>query len=143
MSTQQQTAIRYGHARSEDSERWRGNEASIADAIFDALTSDDIESPAPVFVCECRAPSISYARAADLVIEDVEEQLYEEVGEIADTLGPFEPSEVAGLTALIAGWFEKHNAISCWKAENIKRYAPGDAEYDEALAIFTAAEGAA
>jgi hypothetical protein len=128
----------YGYARSENCERWGGREDTIEAAIYDALTRDDLAMPAPVFVCECAAPEVNYESLADEVVERVGEQLYEEVGEVADTFGPFEKSEMTELAELIKGWVEKQGAISCWKATNIKRYAPGDAEYDAALARFQA-----
>ncbi|MFX1674058.1 hypothetical protein PWR63_17630 [Paraburkholderia sp. A2WS-5] len=95
-----------------------------------------------MFVCECEAPSIGYDTLAEIVIENAEEQLYDEVGEVADTLGPFEKDEVDELAALIKSWFDKRGAISCWKAVNIKRYARGDAEYDAALERLVAAQKA-
>ncbi|MDR8398251.1 hypothetical protein NE850_18070 [Paraburkholderia sp. USG1] len=128
----------YGYARAEDAERWSGHEETIEAAIYDALTRDDLAMPSAVFICECDAPEISYESLADEVVERVGEQLYEEVGEVADAFGPFEKSEMSELADLIKGWVEKQGAISCWKANNIKRYAPGDAEYDAALARFEA-----
>lgn len=136
MSTQHQPAGQYGYARAADAERWYGTEGTIVDAIREALTRDDIASPAPVFVCNADHDLLNFVSLADEVIERASEQLYEEVGEIADTFGPFEASEVAELAELIKGWVEKRDALSCWKATNIKRYAQGDAEYDEALSRF-------
>jgi hypothetical protein len=123
----------YGYARSEDAERWGGREDTIVAAIIEALTRDDAEVGTAVFVCECAAPDINFDGIADDVVERISEQLYEEVGEVADTFGPFEKSEMSELSALIKSWVGKQGGFSCWQATNIKRYAQGDAEYDAAV----------
>jgi hypothetical protein len=123
----------YGFAFAEDAERWGGQEDTIVAAICEALTRDAAGAGTAVFVCECAAPDINFDGLAEDVVERISEQLYEEVGEVADTFGPFEKSEMSELSALIRDWVGKQGGFSCWQATNIKRYEPGDAEYDAAV----------
>jgi len=129
----------YGYALTEDSERWHTGEETIVATIAEAISSLHGGDKEPVAICECMAPDISFDGLADTVIERADEILYEEVGEVADTFGPFTSKQKAELAEAIRTWFDKHGAISCWKAENGRLYGPGDPEYDEAAAAIDAA----
>ena len=125
--------MKYGYALVEDAERWSTGHESIEATIAEAIDSLHGGERLPVAICEVTAPEINYGWLAQSVIEQAEEQLCEEVGEVADT---FEPTNEQRdeLAAAIHAWVVKHGLICCWKADNGRMYGPGDAEYDAATA---------
>jgi hypothetical protein len=129
--------MKYGYAETEDAERWRNGEESIAATIAEAIVALHGGEHLPVAICEVTPPEINYGWLAQSVIEQAEEQLCEEVGEVADT---FEPTNEQRdeLAAAIQAWVAKHGLIDCWKADNGRMYGPGDAEYDAATSGATA-----
>src|SRR5690349_6859995 len=110
--------MKYGYATCDDAERWHNGEDSIEATIAEAVNSLHGGERLPVAICECIEPDIGFDNLAETVIERADEMLYEEVGEVADTFGPFDREQKADLAQAIRAWFDKHGAISCWKAEN-------------------------
>jgi hypothetical protein len=129
--------MKYGYAEYVDAERWRNGEESIVATIAEAIGALHGGEHLPVAICEVTPPEINYGWLAQSVIEQAEEQLCEEVGEVADT---FEPTNEQRdeLAAAIQAWVVKHGLICCWKAENGRMYAPGAPEYDAATAKVNA-----
>lgn len=127
--------MNYGYASRADAERWITGSETIAATITEALVDLHGGQHLPVAICDIEAPEVSADHLADTVIERVGEILWDEVGEIADTFGPFEPAVTKELADAIQAWLDKHGDITCWKAENPRLYSPGDAEYDAALGL--------
>lgn len=129
--------MKYGYAETEDAERWRNGEGSIVATIAEAIVALHGGEHLPVAICEVTPPEINYGWLAQSVIEQAEEQLCEEVGEVADTFDPTNEQRDE-LAAAIQAWVVKHRLICCWKADNGRMYGPGDAEYDAATSGATA-----
>ncbi|WP_322083963.1 hypothetical protein [Burkholderia sp. BCC1972] len=102
------------------------------DAIADALRESDADRV--VYVGENEPVSIDCDGIADEVIERIEEQAYEQVGDVADTVGPFDSVRKQPLIDSIRRWVDQHADISCWSVQKIKGYGPGAPEYDQARA---------
>ncbi len=72
---------------------------------------------------EADAIEISHADNIDVqsILENMDERLYEEVGEIADCDYSDVPQDAKDeLAALITGWAEKHVNLRYWKVRNAK-----------------------
>lgn len=134
--------MKYGYATCEDSERWHSGEESIEATIAEAINSLHGGDHLPVAICEIAEPEINYTYLAERVCEYASEQLFEEVGEVAETF-EVDDEQKEELAEMIRGFVAKHGLVSCWKAENGRMYAPGDSEYDAALAASDSAEGGA
>jgi hypothetical protein len=128
----------YGYATVADAERWHTGSETIAATIAEAITDMHGGEHLPVAICDIVPPAIDCDSLAEDVIERVGEQLYDEVGEVADTFGPFPKEQTDELAKVIREWLDKHGDISCWKADNGRMFSPGDAEYDAALALVKA-----
>ncbi|HDR9065508.1 TPA: hypothetical protein ACU967_002266 [Burkholderia contaminans] len=129
--------MKYGYAKAVDAERWIGGEETIEATIAAALVELHAGNPLPVSICEIESPRIAYDSVAESVIDDIQCQLEDEVGEVADTFGPFNGAAMKDLADAIEAWAAKHGDITCWKAVNMKEYKKGDAPYDAALARAT------
>lgn len=134
--------MKYGYAQFEDAERWHSGKESIEATIADAIDALHGGEHLPVAVCEIAEPGIDYIYLAEEVCERASEQLFEEVGEVAETF-EVDDEQKAELAELIRGFVSKHGLVSCWKAENGRMYAPGDPEYAAAIAASDSAEGGA
>lgn len=127
-------SLQYSYADSQHAERWTGEFDSIEEAIVDAL--DSFERGIVVWIGENEPIEIDCDSLADEVIERIQEQAYEQVGEIADTIGPFKPEETKPLSDAIKQWVDQHGQINCWQIKRSKSYGPGDAEYEAAVALL-------
>ncbi|KVH55253.1 hypothetical protein WJ40_34210 [Burkholderia cepacia] len=132
----------YSYANVANAERWHGRFDSIPAAIAEALGEYGKDPDRVVYVGENKPVEISYDSLADEVIERVEEQVYEQVGEVADTVGPFDAEQTKPLADSIKQWVEQHADINCWRVENIKGYGPGTPEYEAARALLQGANHA-
>ncbi|WP_063904929.1 hypothetical protein [Burkholderia ubonensis] len=125
-------STQFSFAFSADADRWSGPFDSVVDAISDALRDTDPDRV--VYVGENEPVSIDSESLADEVIERIEEQAYEQVGDVADTVGPFDSAQKQPLVDWIRQWVDQHADITCWSVQKIKGYGPGAPEYDEARA---------
>jgi hypothetical protein len=132
--------MKYGFATCEDSERWANGQESIQATIVEAIDTLHGGDHEPVAICEVSEPDINYMWLVNTVLERASEQLYEEVGEVAETF-EVDDEQKEELAALLRDWIAKHGLISCWKADNGRMYAPGDAEYDAAIASLSQKAG--
>ncbi|WP_186169623.1 hypothetical protein [Burkholderia gladioli] len=125
----------FSYALREDAERWTGPFDSVEDAIEDALSNvlDDERATTVVWIATNAPLDIDCDSLADDVIERIQEQAYDEVGEVADTIGPFEAAETKLLSNAIKQWIDEYGEISCYKIENPKAYGPGAPEHNAAL----------
>ncbi|WP_241017632.1 hypothetical protein [Burkholderia sp. Ac-20349] len=131
-------SIEYSYASCPDAERWSGPFDSIPAAIAEALSNNSHGQV--VYVGENAPVEINHASLAEEVVERIEEQVYEQVGELADTVGPFDESEMKPLTDSIKQWVEQTADITCWRVEKVKGYGPGALEYEAALDLLEGAK---
>jgi hypothetical protein len=123
----------YSYAESATAERFHGQFDSVAAAIAEALSEyAPNQDDRVVYVGENEPFEPDYDSLAEDIVERISEQAYDEVGEIADTIGPFSEKEMQPLADAIKAWVGAHAGISCWKVEKIKSYGPGDADYEAA-----------
>ncbi|WP_301234566.1 hypothetical protein [Pandoraea cepalis] len=78
---------------------------------------------------------------AELVIENIECQLYDDVGEVADCFGPFNEDARQPLAKAIEKWVVDHGGFSCWAVKKLKPYTPGNSEYDAVAAAIATTPG--
>lgn len=126
----------YSYAYTADSERWHGRFNSVAEAIADALGEYVPDQDRVVYVGENEPIEINCEYLASEVIDQIQEQAYDQVGEVADSIGPFSEKEIQPLATAIQEWIDEHADFSCWKVEKSKAYRPGDAEYEQARAML-------
>jgi hypothetical protein len=134
-------ATEYSFADMADAERWSGPHNSIVAAIAEALNVT-IDDGCVVYVGENEPVEIDYDSLAEEIIERVEEQVYEQVGDVADTVGPFDTEQMKPLVDSIKQWVDQHADITCWRVEKIKAYGPGAPEYEAARALLQGASHA-
>ncbi|HDR9163635.1 TPA: hypothetical protein QDB28_004039 [Burkholderia vietnamiensis] len=131
-------AIEYSYASCPDAERWSGPFDSIPAAIAEALSNNNHGQV--VYVGENAPVEINHDSLAEEVVERIEEQVYEQVGELADTVGPFDEAEMKPLVNSIKQWVEQNADITCWRVEKVKGYGPGAPEYEAALDLLEGAK---
>lgn len=91
------------------------------DSLDELIDDNDLEVGATYW--EADAIEISHADNIDVqgILENMDERLYEEVGEIADCDYTDVPQEAKDeLAALITGWAAKHVNLRYWKVRNTK-----------------------
>jgi hypothetical protein len=91
------------------------------DSLEELIDDNGLEVGATYW--EADAVEISHADNIDVhgILENMDERLYEEVGEIADCDYTDVPQEAKDeLAALIAGWAAKHVNLRYWKVRNAK-----------------------
>jgi hypothetical protein len=91
------------------------------DSLEELIEDNDLELGATYW--EADAIEISHTDNIDVrgILENMDERLYEEVGEIADCDYSDVPQEAKDeLKELIAGWATKHVNLRYWKVRNLK-----------------------
>lgn len=125
----------YSYALHAHAERWSGPFNSIVEAITEGLGEYVPDQDKVVYVGENEPVEINADSLAEEVIERIQEQAEEQVGEVADSIGPFTEAERKPLADAIEAWVNEHADITCWSVCKIKAYRPGDAEYEAARAM--------
>jgi hypothetical protein len=128
------------YSYSTNEEMYYGDHDSVREALVAALHENvDAESLADIdyadmptiHVGERDEPDHVFDGLADIIVDQVGEWLYDEVGEVGDF--DVEEGEREQLDALVGAWLRVNTPLSCWKVEKAKAYGPGDAEYEAAL----------
>jgi hypothetical protein len=97
----------------------------------ESLADIDYADMPTIHVGERDEPDHVFDGLADIIVDQVGEWLYDEVGEVGDF--NVEEGEREQLDALVGAWLRVNTPLSCWKVEKAKAYGPGDAEYEAAL----------
>ncbi|KVZ18600.1 hypothetical protein WT88_29395 [Burkholderia stagnalis] len=125
---------------STDGETYHGNHATIDEALRDGIEeryyvsgSDAPSEIGSVWVGQVESPRHVFDSQGDNVIDQIECELYDVVGEHADSFNPSK-EERAGLDALISAWCDAHLELTCFSVEKAVEYSAGNPLYDAALA---------
>lgn len=109
------------YSYSTDEERYQGHFDSPEDAAAEALYADpDLES---VFVGEIREPAVRDFVSASQILDDVDQQAFDECGECCeDWLDDLRHSAplLAELEDLVGAWIEKHAPPWFWIVVNVR-----------------------
>ncbi|WP_186177947.1 hypothetical protein [Burkholderia gladioli] len=136
-------AVEFSYALSQDAERWSGSFDSIEGALAEALSDlDDAgERERVIWVGQNQPIDIDYDSLAEEVIERIQEQAFDQVGEVADVIGPYEETETKLLSLAIKRWIDEHGQISCYRIDHSIAYGPGAPEYKAAVARLRERDG--
>ncbi|WP_186224611.1 hypothetical protein [Burkholderia gladioli] len=138
-------AVEFSYALSQHAERWSGSFDSIEGALAEALSGlDDAgERERVIWVGQNQPIDIDYDSLAEEVIERIQEQAFDQVGEVADVIGPYEETETKLLSLAIKRWIDEHGQISCYRINHSIAYGPGAPEYKAAVARLRERDGSA
>ncbi|WP_186120598.1 hypothetical protein [Burkholderia gladioli] len=138
-------AVEFSYALSQHAERWSGSFDSIEGALAEALSGlDDAgERDRVIWVGQNQPIDIDYDSLAEEVIERIQEQAFDQVGEVADVIGPYEETETKLLSLAIKRWIDEHGQISCYRIDHSIAYGPGAPEYKAAVARLRERDGSA
>ncbi|WP_186115179.1 hypothetical protein [Burkholderia gladioli] len=138
-------AVEFSYALSQHAERWSGSFDSIDGALAEALSGlDDAgERDRVIWVGQNQPIDIDYDSLAEEVIERIQEQAFDQVGEVADVIGPYEETETKLLSLAIKRWIDEHGQISCYRIDHSIAYGPGAPEYKAAVARLRERDGSA
>ncbi|MBD1412906.1 hypothetical protein NUJ30_08190 [Burkholderia contaminans] len=133
-----ETTVEYCY--STDGETYHGNHTTIDEALRDGIAerydvsgSEDPSEIGAVWVGQVESPRHVFDSQGDNVIDQIECELYDVVGEHADSFNPSK-EERAGLDALISAWCDAHLELTCFSVEKTVEYSAGNSLYDAALA---------
>ncbi|WP_186215998.1 hypothetical protein [Burkholderia gladioli] len=138
-------AVEFSYALSQHAERWSGSFDSIEGALAEALSGlDDAgKRDRVIWVGQDKPIDIDYDSLAEEVIERIQEQAFDQVGEVADVIGPYEETETKLLSLAIKRWIDEHGQISCYRIDHSIAYGPGAPEYESAIALLRERDGSA
>ncbi|AJW98884.1 hypothetical protein BM43_3026 [Burkholderia gladioli] len=136
-------AIEFSYALSQHAERWSGSFDSIVGALAEALSDlDDAgERGRVIWVGQNQPIDIDYDSLAEEVIERIQEQAFDQVGEVADVIGPYEETETKLLSLAIKRWIDEHGQIGCYRIDHSIAYGPGAPEYKAAVVRLRERDG--
>ncbi|WP_186142258.1 hypothetical protein [Burkholderia gladioli] len=136
-------AVEFSYALSQHAERWSGSFDSIVGALAEALSGlDDAgERGRVIWVGQNQPIDIDYDSLAEEVIERIQEQAFDQVGEVADVIGPYEETETKLLSLAIKRWIDEHGQIGCYRIDHSIAYGPGAPEYESAIAQLRERDG--
>ncbi|WP_432778256.1 hypothetical protein QZL74_15585 [Burkholderia gladioli pv. alliicola] len=136
-------AVEFSYALSQHAERWSGSFDSIEGALAEALSGlDDAgKRDRVIWVGQDKPIDIDYDSLAEEVIERIQEQAFDQVGEVADVIGPYEETETKLLSLAIKRWIDEHGQISCYRIDHSIAYGPGAPEYESAIALLRKRDG--
>ncbi|AYQ89259.1 hypothetical protein EDD84_19105 [Burkholderia gladioli] len=136
-------AVEFSYALSQHAERWSGSFDSIEGALAEALSGlDDAgKRDRVIWVGQDKPIDIDYDSLAEEVIERIQEQAFDQVGEVADVIGPYEETETKLLSLAIKRWIDEHGQISCYRIDHSIAYGPGAPEYESAIALLRERDG--
>lgn len=135
-------AVEFSYALSQRAETWSGSFDSIEEALAEALGPAGADKrDIIVWVGQNQPIDIDYDSLAEEVIERIQEQAYDQVGEVADVIGPYEEKETKLLSLAIKRWIDEHGQISCYRIDHSIAYGPGSPEYESAIALLRERDG--
>lgn len=125
---------------STDGETYHGAYSTAEEALregisllYSLVTNTDPDNVGPVWVGEVESPRHVFDSQGDNVINQIQCELYDEVGDHADNFIPTD-DDSAALDALIAAWCDANLDLSCFSVGREVEYRAGNPLYDATLA---------